>query len=237
MAIRRLQGGEQRFVLTVKRGLDRQVASGAIARFHRDRVSDAQTGNRRLVGNEADLREITTVDGKRGAPLESVNPDGGTIVTILPFAIQEILAYIDALLVIRSPVGPTNKGAPGPPYQRVHRLFADGAEIDPLNPPTDAREYIFVNNRPYARKIERGQGSAPDDGVYEGAAAMASKKFGTFAYIRFSFQAILEGGIQDYSDVALGGRKGGKNASAEKRAAYDRHNEQRYPAIRVRLRR
>lgn len=208
MAVARLQGGEQRFEIAVKRGTDPKVASGAIARFHRDRVREAQTFNRRLVGNEHDLREITTVDGKRGAPLESVKPDGGVIVTTLPFAIQEILSYIDALLVIRSPV---LTGA----YQRNHRLFADGSETDPENPNLDAKEWIFVNDRPYARKIERGQGSAPDDGVYEGAAALASKKFGTFAYIRFTFQGIAQ----------ASGKKGGKS-----------ERPLRYPAIRVRLR-
>lgn len=217
MAVQRLQGGEQRFTLAVKRGTDPKVASGAIARFHRERVVEAKEHNRRFLGAGVD-NEITTVDGRKGASLESVNPDGGRIVTIFPFAIREILEYIDALLVMRSPVGSSSKGANLPSYQRSHRLFADGSETSPENPRLDAKEWIFVNNLPYARKIERGQGSAPADGVYEGAAALATKKFGAFAYIRFTFQGLLE----------AGGAAGGMTAK-EKRPL-------RYPAIRIRLR-
>jgi hypothetical protein len=211
MAVTRLKGGEQRFEIAVKRGTDPKVAAAAIARFHRERVVEAQAHNRKIISSEAAIREITAVDGRRGAPLESVKIDGGSIVTLLPFAVREILEYIDALLVIRSPV---KTGA----YQRNHRLFAGGVETDPENPNLDVKEWIFVNDRPYARKIERGQGSAPDDGVYEGAAALAMKKFGAFAYIRFTFQGIAE----------AGGRAGGMQ-SKEKLVL-------RYPAIRVRLR-
>jgi hypothetical protein len=210
MAIARLKGGERRFEIAVKQGVDSKTAAQAVARFHRERVVEAQAHNRTIISSEAAIREITAVDGRRGAPLESVKVDGGQIVTLLPFAVREILEYIDAMLVIRSPV---KTGA----YQRTHRLFADGTETDPENPNLKAREWIFVNDRPYARKIERGQGSAPDDGVYEGAAALAMKKFGAFAYVRFTFQGIAE----------AGGRATG--TAKEKRPL-------RYPAVRVRLR-
>lgn len=235
MAIQKLKGGEERFVLAIRAGMDETVAKRQIAAFHMERVGDAKKRNRSIMSGLGDIREITTVDGKLGAPLESVKVDGGSIVTTFPFAVGEILAYIDYLLVTRSPI---KTGA----YQRSHRLFADGQQVfDPLNPPLDAEVYMFISNLPYARKIEGSdtrtpQGSAPSEGVYRGATKLANGRFSKFAYIKYTMQAIIESGLQDYSSVALGGRKGGKKATSAQRDALKKHNESRYPTIRVRLR-
>lgn len=98
--------------------------------------------------------------------------------------------------------------------------------------PPQAKEYLFMSSLPYARKIERGQGSAPDEGVYEGAVALATARYGNVAWIKFTFRSIAG---EDYSSVALGGRKGGKTAGHNLRTANRMHNETRYPAIVIRM--
>jgi hypothetical protein len=214
MAVTRLKGGERRFEIAVARGTDPKIAAGAIARFHRAQVQKARQENKNLLHvDEDDIEELTTVDGRRGAPLESVKIDGGVIVTTFPFAIGPVLEYLDYLLVTRSPVLSGK-------YQRSHRLFADGSETDPLNPRLDAKNYIFTSNLPYARKIEGStlrppQGSAPQEGVYRGAVKLATQRYGSFVQIRFTFQSILEGG-----------------APPSKKT----ERQLRYPAIRVSLR-
>jgi hypothetical protein len=229
--VARLQANAKTCETLVRKGLDPVEAGNSVARFHRARIADAKANNRRVL-NILDIREKTFVDGKLGAPLESVKLNGGNITTVFPFPVREILEYIDYLLITRSPVGEP----PEPTYGRSHRLFADGVETDPQNPEMDAKTWIFTSNVPYARKIERGQGSAPKEGVYQGAAALANRKFGNIASIHFGFEAISEGGLQNYSAVALGGRKAGRTASASKRAARQRHLDLRFPAIRIRLR-
>lgn len=191
------------------------------ARIHRNAVSDAQNGQARALG--APLPSTTWVDGRKGAPPESVNPDHGIILTQFQFA-SDVIEFIDAMLILHSPV---KTGA----YQRSHLLFADGNEADPMHPP-QAKEYLFMSSLPYARKIERGQGSAPDEGVYEGAVALATARYGNVAWIKFTFRSIAG---EDYSSVALGGRKGGKTAGHNLRTANRMHNETRYPAIVIRM--
>lgn len=231
MATKRIGAVAWSAEVMVRESMDPKLAGQKIAQFHRGQVAKAKAENRQTLGGNA-IPEKTYVDGRLGAPLESVKLDGGRILTVFPFAVAEILEYIDYLLTSRSPVG----GPPEPTYGRSHRLFADGTETDPEHPNLNAREWVFTTNVPYARKIERGQGSAPSEGVYQGAVALANKKFGNIANIKFTFEAIHEGGIQNYADVALGGRKGGKTASAAKRAAQKKHIDTRYPAIRIRLR-
>jgi hypothetical protein len=202
----KLKGGEERYTLAIRAGVDEKVAKKQIAAFHMGRVADAKQRNRTLLAGAGDIREITTVDGKKGAPLESVKVDGGSIVTVFPFAVGEIIEYIDFLLISRSPIGPP--GGAGT-YSRSHRLFADGAEADPVNPPLDAKTYMFLSNLPYARKIEgaktrKPQGKAPSEGVYRGAVTLANQRFSNFAEIKFTFQGLA--------------------------------GEDRYPTIRIRLR-
>jgi hypothetical protein len=206
----RLQPGMRTLELQVRRNADQRKAAIAVANFHRSAVIEVRASNRAIAGGGGDpSREVTTVDGRRGAPLESVKLDGGTISTLFPFSVAEILEYIDYLLITRSPVGPT--GGAGT-YQRSHRLFADGTETDPAHPKLDASEWVFTSNLPYARKIEFGQGRAPKEGVYQGAAKLANQKFGNIARIRFTYEAIAPGAGSTLSRRQLA-----------------------YPAIRIRL--
>src|SRR5262249_33497792 len=74
-------------------------------------------------------------------------------------------------------------------YQRSHRLYADGSQVDPEGGEVpEASEYIFINTQPYARKIERGLSSQSPEGVYQVVAAMALRLFSDIADIIYTFR-------------------------------------------------
>jgi hypothetical protein len=129
------------------------------------------------------------VDGRKGAALESVKPDG-IIVTEFSL-IDDVLEWIGDMLVKGSPVK-TGR------YSESHILFADGVEVEPGAALPEAEEYVYLNVQPYARKIERGLSPQAPDGVYEGVAAMARSRFSNIARIRFTFRAYLDGGMTGY---------------------------------------
>lgn len=216
----RLQAGMRTTELLVKQGSDPAKAAARVADFHRGVIAEVKAQNSQVLGGGGLKAEITTVDGKRTAPLESVKLDGGRIDTLFPFPIWEILKYIHSLLLTRSPVGPA--GGAGT-YRYAHRLFADGVETDPDSPELAAESWVFSSTLPYSRRIERGQGSAPKDGVYQGAAALAMQKFGKIASIRFSYEAVVKNVIK-------------APPPRSKRRKRSLLKDERYPAIRIRLR-
>jgi hypothetical protein len=175
--------------------------------------------NRQILKRDVGYEQY--VDGKKGIPLTSVNPDNGNISFIFDLVFP-MLAWIDEQLVLNSPWGddPIH-------YARSHILLADGVEIDPSEGIPPAQEYFFVNTVPYARKIERGESSQAPDGVYEVVADQARRRFGNLAIVRFTYRSILG------PYVRLGGKSGGKAASPELRAAHKAETETRNPAILV----
>ena len=75
----RLQAGMRTTELAVQAGADPRKAAARVASFHRGAVLEVRAHNASILGRSASRAEITTVDGKRGAPLESVKLDGGRI--------------------------------------------------------------------------------------------------------------------------------------------------------------
>lgn len=177
-----------------------------IAPFARALIQEAKDQNRRVLGVEPPSK--TFVDGRLGAPLESVNPISGTIVVEFEL-VGDVLRYIGEQLVIHSP-HLTGR------YERSHKLFADGIEVEPSSVLTTfADEWVFINTQPYARKIERGSSSDAPDGVYQAVAVLARRRFGNIAKIGFTYRGIIGG-------VSAGGRAGNRS-------------ENRNPAITVKL--
>ena len=157
---------------------DPKAKSARLAKFAEEGIADIRKHNRTVTGSDSPYE--VTVDGRRGAPLASVKPDG---VIVAEFdLVQEVLEWIGEQLLFDSPYL-TGR------YQRSHRLFADNAEVTPGNIP-EATEYAFVNLQPYARKIERGQSDQAPEGIYEAIAVTANKRFGNLARIRFSFRTL-----------------------------------------------
>ena len=158
-------------------------------------------------------RYTVAVDGRIGAPLESVKPNGEIVVEFE--LVNDVLAWIADQLVTHSPVGSGKDRHPGL-YQKSHTLFADGQETDvgAVIPPAD--EYVFINTLPYARKIEHGLSRQAPDGVYQAVAILAQRRFGNIAQISFSYRAPFQGSF-------LSARSGGNKT------------ENRQPAIIVKL--
>ena len=168
-----------------------------LARFARDGIDQADAQNAAAVGHLMPHTEI--VDGREGAPLNSVRPDGVIIAEWTMF--DEMFRWISEQLEKHSPVGTSSDTRPGHPglYRASHVFLADAQQVFPGEAIPAADEYVFVNTVPYARKIERGLSSQAPDGVYETVAVLASRRWGNLARVRFSYRSPLFGGIQSWA--------------------------------------
>lgn len=189
--------------LIVRNDLAPAAQSAAIAKFAQAEFQKTDDTNRRVLGRLPP--HVTTVDGRPGAPLESVNPNRGTIITEWDL-MGDVLVWIGETLIERSPVVSGR-------YKRGHQLFADGqaVPIDAVVPKAD--RYLFINTEPYARKIEVGKTKAGRDFViqvpnriYERTANEAHQRFGNIAKITFTFQSINGGAIGAWAGSASANR-------------------------------
>lgn len=185
--------------------------SKALAAFAGETIEAATRANRQILGRDAP--RTIYVDGKKGAPLASVRPDGSIVAEF--DVVSDALAWIGEQLELHSP-----KASPDPNpsvvYKRSHELFADGTAVPIGEPVPSAEEYIFINTLPYARKIETGSSSQAPDGVFQAVATLGRRRFSKVARIAFSYRAAVSGAI-------VKGRAGNKSSG-------------RYPAIVVKLR-
>ena len=203
--------------LAVAQSLSPECRRHLIAEHARDGLRESQEINRAALGRVPP--HDTFVDGRAGAALESVNPDRGVILFRFQL-VTELLAWIEDMLILHSPVLTER-------YARSHILFADDRQTDPSNPePADV--YVFLNAQPYARKIERGRSSKAPDGVYEAVAAMAARRFGNVARIRFGFRSFQEGTLVTNAEVSALRRDLGRRGASE---VVKRERETRQPAI------
>lgn len=156
-----------------------EAKSRRLAEFAAERIAEARATNRQASGRDTPYKIV--VDGRKGAPLASVRPDG---VIVANFdLVRDVLEWIGEQLLRESP-RLTGK------YEQAHRLFVDGA-AQILGAPIDAaEEYAFVNLAPYSRKIERGQSVQAPDGVYQAVAVVAAKRFGNIARVRYSWRSV-----------------------------------------------
>lgn len=156
--------------------------SRALAEFAGEQIEDAEQTNRTILGRLP--RRRVFVDGREGAPLESVKADG---VIVAEFELQEdVLVWIAEQLETHSPVR-TGR------FRKSNTLFADGVETIPGQRLPNASEFVFINLTPYARKIERGSSSQAPDGVFQAVAALARGRFGNIAKITFAYRTAIAG--------------------------------------------
>jgi hypothetical protein len=170
--------------------------SREFAETARSFLADADETNRRVLGRIPPSH--TFVDGREGAALESVHPDG--VIVREYDLIAEALIWISDELKRKSP---KLSGR----YGNSHTLFADGVEVDIGGVIPAAEKYVFLNTTAYARKIEGASGRPPSSrqapaGVYQVTARQASAKFGNSAKITFAYDAPLGGGIFDWAHTA-----------------------------------
>lgn len=186
----RLKSLSRDLTLAVERALSPQARSGLIAEAARRVLVQAQEQNRRVLGQVPGHE--TFVDGRPTTALETVNPDRGEIVFRFNLA-SDLFAWIDEQLIIHSPIGPRPKPE-AEQFNRSHLFFADGTQADPFVPQT-GDVFVFLNARPYARKIERGLSKQAPEGVYEVVAALAARRFGNIASIKFGYRSFQAGAI------------------------------------------
>lgn len=185
---------------------DRTLSPEARSRMLADRaeaaIHEAAAQNRSVLGRN--VTYTVEVDGKQGAALASVKPDG-RIVANFDLA-REVLEWIGEQLVKASP---RLTGA----YSRSHVMEIDGVIWDGVGPMPNGTVFKFYNRQPYARKIEprkrtiseraffgdrrkfrkhtktdAGQSDQAPDGVYAAVAAVAREKYGDVARISYSLR-------------------------------------------------
>lgn len=122
----------------------------AVADYAAAALRGAQIANRLALGYSPTYRSF--VDGVQSTALAKVKLDGGRIdfEFDVPAIDATLLRWIAGELFRQSP---HVRGD----YQRGHIVLADGKLIDVYGPiPATAKEFIFTNSEPYARKIEIG---------------------------------------------------------------------------------
>lgn len=192
MAVKtRIGSFSKSYQIIVDSSLSKERQQKAVANFARAKIAEGDAINQQALGRVPP--KTITVDGRRDADLESVNPDHGIIIAEWRL-VEDVLAWIYKMLQERSPVLSGR-------YRSSHKFYADSAQANPSKPPI-ASEYIFLNPLPYSRKIEIGKTESGRDFVihvpnriYERTANDAQAKFGNIARIRFSYQAAVGGSI------------------------------------------
>jgi hypothetical protein len=178
MAVRtRIEPIDRDIAAIIGTDLSPKARSAALAAFGRQELAKAEQQNARALGAVPDHDRF--VDGREGAPLETVRPDGTILFEF--HLLGDLFEWIEAQLILNAPV---RSGR----FARSFVFFADGVEADPTRAPP-ASEWVFINTTEYARKIERGSSSQAPDGLFEAIAGLANRRFGNLARVRFSFRS------------------------------------------------
>ncbi|MDF2809320.1 MAG: hypothetical protein K0S56_351 [Microvirga sp.] len=218
----RIEPIERSIMLAIREGEPPAERGKRLAGYARQALAEAQEINRRATGLVPPHE--TYVDGRLGAPLESVKPDG---VIVFEFdLLNDLFEWVGEMLVKHSPVL-TGR------YQDSHAFYADGVEIAPGAEVPPAEEYVFLNLQPYARKIERGLSKQAPDGVYEAVTVLARRRFNNVASIRFTYRSPLLGYVPGAANRAE--RRAMRNQPA-RQSAIRMERESRQPAIVIRVR-
>jgi hypothetical protein len=209
--------------LIVDRHLSVEARQKIVAKKAREILAEAEAKNRAVLGETPPHKQI--VDGRLGAPLESVNVEHGHITFEFDFTL-ECLRWIGEQLIINSPVR-TGR------FRDSIIMLADGVEIDPGEFKTvpRAQEYVFVSTVPYARKIERGLSDQAPEGVFEVVADLAKRRFGNIASIKYTLYGITQGNTM-LEEWAIGHSSKEEGIRKQQRQ-YDK--DVRNPAVVVKL--
>jgi len=181
----RIEPVEKSVEASIRADLSPEAQKKAAAKFAKEGIDEAKATNRQILGRDPPV--TITVDGRKGAPLESVNPDGGNIIAEFEL-VDSLLRWIGDTLIERSPVV---SGA----YRNAHTLYADGNEVSVGGAIPPAEEYVFINPLPYARRIELGTTKAGrafviqvPNKIYDRTAKDARARFGNQADIKFALR-------------------------------------------------
>ncbi|MER2268244.1 hypothetical protein [Methylobacterium oxalidis] len=171
--------------------LSPNAQAALLAEAAREALGEAQDTNQQALGYVPEHE--TFVDGQQRQDLANLTPRSTVLFEFK--LLTDIVGWIDEQLIIHSPVRTER-------YARSHVWFADDVEFDASRMPPAAEQYVVLNAQPYARKIERGQSSQAPDGVYEGVATLAKRRFGNVAYVGFSYRSFPGGAIGKWAQTA-----------------------------------
>lgn len=158
------------------------------ARGERDRVLREQGAR---AGQEPSYRQV--VDGREGADLDTVRPDG--VIVFEWQYLAEVVTETMKLLVERSPKGDAedNDGKPGGFIEGL-KVYADEAETEVAAVPADAAVVEIIATVVYSRRLEMGtrKGGGPfvlevEPHIVQETAQVARRLFGNVADIRFAY--------------------------------------------------
>ncbi|MCX5570616.1 MULTISPECIES: hypothetical protein [Kaistia] len=215
----RIDSIERDIAVMLDETLSPEARSLELASFARRELAEAQRINLQALGQVPP--HDTYVDGRAGAAIETVRPDG---VVVFEFEmLQDIFAQIGEMLVQASPI---RSGR----YARSFLFLADGVVVDPGAAVPPASEYVFVSSVAYARKIERGLSSQAPDGVFQAVAAIAARRFSNLASISFTHVVLQAGQIDEWANTASALRHARRHGRRKAPGEWLR----RQPAIKIR---
>lgn len=154
--------------------LSPKAQSQLFAEFAGEQIEQVVRSNKTALGYEPPYSVM--VDGREGGALQSVRPNG-VIIAEWKLVATRALTWIHQQLRLHSPVSKGVDPDPNVEYLDSHRLYADGNEIDVHGVIPAAREFVFVNIVPYAKKLELRSSSQAPNGVYQVVAVLARSKF------------------------------------------------------------
>lgn len=166
---------------------------------------------------------VRHVDGVRDASEDLVRSDG-----IIVYHYSRLEPIIDYALQCLRELSPVKTGA----YRDSHVWVIANQQVADASSAEAGQPVFLLSPLIYSRKIEIGKMKMRvpgTDRVYDQAVIKVRRRFGNQAWIDLAYQSPH----LDY--VALGGRRGGRKASPEKRAAHNFETATRVPALRIRL--
>lgn len=218
--------------LIVANSLSVPAQQQAVASFAAGAIKEADATNQRVLGR-IPPRTIT-VDGRAGALLDSVKPDGGSIIVEWEI-VTDVLTWIGQTLRERSPVVSGD-------YLDGWTILADGVEVSEGNQTPTANVYTFVNTVPYARRIEVGKTESGRDFVLqvpnriaERTAQDAQSRFGNIARIQSVWISLSSAYALKHNQQSRSFAGGKLRVSARQRTDRVAGSAITYPAVTVTL--
>lgn len=180
----RVQTMDRDVELLIDEALSPEAYSQVFGREARRIIEEQDDENDAVLGR--DVGYETYVDGRQSTALETARSRIVAEWDLLGALFEDVFA----MLLEEAPV---LTGA----YAQSITLFADNVPVAPTATEAvpEAAEYFFAATVPYARKIERGQSGWAPDGVFQGVSAVAAKRFGNVARIKYSMRTIRGGAI------------------------------------------
>lgn len=234
MSVRtRIDNIERDIGLMLAADLSPEAMAREFAAFARQERDKALQQNTAVMGRAPQYE--TYVDGKAGVD-ESAAKVPGTIAYEFELG-TEVVQWVWDLLLSRAP---KQSGR----YRASIWIYADGVKVPGPAATNGAAEIVIVSTTAYSRKIEgrraggaitsKPQGRAPQDGVFEGATLLASRRFGNVASIKFTF-AVPRGGGSHLEEWASG-RDAMHVRAGQAKGRRMMDKDRRNPAIAIRFR-